>query len=152
MNSFPYNLYIGEHMDEPLIIKYECSDEIIRFEGCLVGVIDDAIFIKTDKFDDFFYIKLCKPYLKPVEDLTDEELLFVFCSDNRGLGWSIDKIEGEEIILEYTYERWNSFSILDFVFDHCDQELLNRLYSLHSHPKAKQLIEQGLALSYKDLL
>ena len=136
-----YRNYVG--IEKPLKVKCLCVDRL------LFAVSNSEIESNTN----FFYkYEECKPYLKTVEDLTDEELLFVFCGDNRGLGWSIDRIEGEEIILQYVYERWNSFSVLDFVFDHCDQELLNRLYSLHSHPKAKQLIEKGLALSYKDLL
>ncbi len=147
--DFSYNLYIGKHMDEPLKVKYRNlhSDNVV---GCLTGVNRDYLFIKNGGVEDIeIYTKHCKPHLKLPEDLTDDEWLWVFGRENlpkrtikRECGWIEFQSEGF---------RYNTFypigcGIDDGNFDHCDQETLNRLYSLHSHPKAKEYIENGLAI------
>ncbi len=94
---------------------------------------------------------ISKPHLKLPEDLTDEEWLWVFCGEDFQNNHGIRRGYSEAIIeLIWDFGSYKSavckFDYSDNYFSQCNQEVLNRLYSLHSHPKAKEYIENGLAV------
>ncbi|MCP4985218.1 MAG: hypothetical protein GY928_03845 [Colwellia sp.] len=147
--DFSYNLYIGKHMEKPLKVKYRNlhSDNVV---GCLTGVNRDYLFIKNGGVEDIeIYTKHCKPHLKLPEDLTDEEWLFIYFGDNLdcNLGMYIKRDSWSCInAVDKFGDIGNSFPSPFGSIKFCNQEILNRLYSLHSHPKAKKYIEKGLAI------
>ena len=148
-----YRNYVG--IEKPL--KLQFFDEEYMTDSYNIELIYcNAEYVYY--MDDEFYFHNVKPYLKTVEDLTDEEWLFVF--DNNDCKWNAikrfplgnDKNPNRSWIeFEHGIKGYNAFNFDGLYFDKCDQELLNRLYSLHSHPQAKQLIEKKLANNKKDL-
>lgn len=143
MNNFNYNNYIGEHMDEPLRVELSYSFTNKKYDSELT--IQTLVDFEENDSQEY-----CKPLIKSPSDLTDEEWLFVFGREELK-DRSINKWNNEYIEHLSEGNLYNEFNTRLNEFTHCDQELLNRLYSLHSHPQAKQLIEKGLALNKKDL-
>lgn len=136
-----YRNFVG--IENPLMIM-EHEHSIREFKD--IDIIEDAWCINhCDLWD-------VKPYLRTIEYLSDEELIYIFTgqkSDQKAkYNYSIKRTE--------TYihlKRWekdgrygNSFHLIDMKFRECDEEILNRLYSTNSHPRAKEYIDNGLAL------
>lgn len=84
-----------------------------------------------------------KPHLKLPEDLTDEEWRFIFGGDDI---WYYITRTGNKIKNKFNNSIDNFFCLKNCYFNFCSQEMLDRMYSHHSHPKAKEYIEKGLAI------
>ncbi len=143
-----YRNYIG--IENPLRVDYSCSDNIMKMSGDLLGIHKEYVGLNTDNFTHPCEFEAVKPHLKLPEDLTDEEWLWVFCGEDDG-DHGIRRGYSEAIIeLIWDFGSYKSavckFDYSDNSFSQCNQEVLNRLYSLHSHPKAKEYIENGLAI------
>ncbi len=139
-----YRNYIG--IEKPLRLDFGNPDgSTIGFD--YIDSTDNENQISAEEY--WWSYGDIKPHLKLPEDLTRKELLFVF-------GDTIPNIDNDRISLtrngtgvgfwdDETTKDFNWLSV-DGIFLHCNQEILNRLYSLHSHPKAKEYIENGLAI------
>lgn len=141
-----YKDFIG--IEKPLVVEAEAED---GFEDAELSYTDsDAVYVylQYNYSTDEFSFNEIKPYLRTVESLSDEEWLLVFGSTDEN--HSI--IRHNKTFIEFKDSYGNSLNCYDFrhnSFMFCNQEILNRLYSLHCHPKAKQLIVDGLALEEK---
>ncbi len=143
--DFPYNLYIGKHMEKPLIVKYRNlhSDNVV---GCLTGVNRDYLFIKNGGVEDIeIYTKHCKPHLKLPEDLTDSEIHYIF--DTQA---TTHKIHRDNDSVCVSVKIGCCGEEYDIVYNDDDQKLtqdqFNRLYACHSALNAEELIRKNLAI------
>ena len=141
MNSFPYNLYIGSHMKEPLRVL-EPTNLTTELTYKNIG------FIVASSCDH-------APLIRSISDLTDEELIWVFCGDSLSK-YKIIRRKNSVAILCDGNTGWYSTEIYKINFltktsKNINQEILNRFYSLHVSLDYEELIEKDLALSYKDL-
>ncbi len=110
----------------------------------------EAEFEFIDLIDNEWCFNHCepsdiKPHLKLPEDLTDDEWLWVFGFENENMvsiKHDIDYINLYDDDNEHDIAVFEVFSGQFSLEDggrYWDiQEILNRLYSLHSHPKAKE--------------
>ncbi len=130
-----YRNYIG--IENLLKVQYETT---IKREGLLEGLSSKFLSVrKEDGYLTKYTGVSIKPHLRLPEDLTDEEIRFTF-----GLnGYVNRKGDTVQIRLDGKIVRMN---LKEGWIRPCNQEILNRLYSLHSHPKAKEYIEKGLAV------
>lgn len=121
IEEFPFNLYIGKHMEKPLMIKNE--------EGLVYSVNYDNIrqVIESN----------CKPQLKSLESLSDEELIWAFFGDNYN-----------DVTLKrrgyFVYIAECRINLNTGYIHPCDQSILNRLHSLHRSENEKALLEAEL--------
>lgn len=154
-------LYIENPLPFEVDLKKEGlkSDELRTVDYIRVAKCSGRLMIEDNELGQCHRAENCKPYLTLPEDLTDEEWLFVFgVNENTHYidnGYYQDgdfycmvrDCDNFNIINEYKphiFKQKNGFAI-------CNQELLNRMYSIHSHPKAKEYIENGIAIDKKVL-
>lgn len=137
--EFAYNLYIGKHMREPL--KYRLTSEIEDPRICEVTAGGLKRLMESKPTD--MYIP--HPIVKPLDTLTDEEWMFVF---GKHKNVSILKTTNfiQLVHCDHSIHVYNIFDKRLGVFNICDQEMLNRLYSLHRSPDEKILEEKGLVI------
>ncbi len=141
-----YRNYIG--IEKPLRLDFgNPDDSTIGFD--YIDSTDNENQISAEEY--WWSYGDIKPHLKLPEDLTDEEWLWVFCGEDMQDDHGIRRGYSEAIIeLIWDFGSYKSavckFDYSDNYFSQCNQEVLNRLYSLHSHPKAKEYIEKGLAI------
>lgn len=149
MNNFNWNNYIGEHMGTDNYLNVKCKEDgrlyelvsIDMLENESIGLYDDFMQ-DTDWYskDDFM------PLIKSISDLTDEEWLFVFCGDDIS-DISIEKYDNKIAISDdITLALINAFDIKRLFFDYCDQQILNRFYSLHVSLDYEELIRTEKAV------
>jgi hypothetical protein len=160
-----YRNFIG--IEKPLRVEYNGNSELI-YDFLTINTRPNKNDITVDASCDDDYMEIympadeIKPRLKLPEDLTDEEWLWVlgldpkFCKITR----ECYEIKGVKTLTSiYSEDKTclvdskmhkldilkGELSCLDFEFQ-IDQEILNRMYSLHSHPKAKEYIDKNLAV------
>lgn len=145
MNNFNWNNYIGPHMSEPLMVEVRYN--IFELEGHRIYKDDGEIFHELlYDYEDYEYTEDCKPLIKSISDLTDEEWLFVA---GEGSSVFLDKEltcifkNGKAIIYVYGDGFFELKGGTDFIYA---QQLLNRLYSLHVALNAEELIKNGKAV------
>ena len=140
---FNWNNYVGKHMKESL--KVECGDKTV----CeLYSVSNNTIELISDcgRFDTPTYNT--KPLIKSISDLTDEELLFVFCGINTK-GRYIERTTNQinmYMVSTLGNHLGNCVFLKNVRFTTCDQLLLNRLYSLHVSLDYEELIKNNKAV------
>ena len=142
-NDF-YKNYIG--LKEPLVVEYESKGEIQNFKFVSIRIDHHTLSGDMVLLNHKFPTKHCKPYLISPEDLTDSELLWVVYGE---LSTEVDEnvFRGEDCL--YIGDEFRLYSDSGVIsmgsFPHQPQEILDRLYSLHSYPRAKEYIESGCA-------
>lgn len=132
-------------LDNPLDVEYNGYD-VYSFKT----VENSSNLILEAGYTDYSKsIFDCKPFLVAPEDLTDEQWLWVFCGDDQEHGLVITRDSEEESIYlhikEHNTLHYQNVFFLSGHFEYSDQEILDRLYSLHSHPKANEYIKNNLA-------
>lgn len=103
---------------------------------------------------NFFYkFSEVKPLIKSPKDLTDEEWLWIFCGDKKikDMVISRDKDEDSIYLLFSDGLQLHHQNVFFFCghFEYCDQQILNRLYSLHVALNAEELFDKDLAVRAK---
>jgi hypothetical protein len=146
--EFQYGLYIGKHMEgNPLRVKYLSSDYdflSINTNPSKNDLACDASYNGEYK-EVLLPIDDCKPQLKSLENLTDEEWLFVFgCKKDSEWKYRIEISDGFINLCDRYGNRWNYFSVITNRFNYSDQDTFNRLHSLHRSENEKALLEAGL--------
>ena len=157
--KFEYNLFIGEHMSEPLRVKK--SDRVRE----LIGIIGNKLYFHavgggkcTSMAEDNI------PQIRTPKSLSDEEWLFVFGFDTGVYKISTCYHDDDEINEKYVVKKdatgWGDRTIISFVFPYDDitggflgklekfpvtQQILNRMYSLQTCTNAEELIAADLA-------
>lgn len=148
MNKFNWSNYVGDHMDEPLRVKILTGSNTLEANFEFLFKLKGANFYSVHCSDGENYSEDdCKPLIKSPEDLTDEEWLFVF-GENKD-SYHINRVENSVVVCfnGFKASEWsNEFDFNQNVFEHSDQQLLNRLYSLHVSLHYKELIEKEVAL------
>jgi len=143
-----YRNYIG--IEKLLVVDYESGyttdmyfqPKTYEFEY----VFDDDIHLLPARkvgYSD------CKPHLKKPSDLTDDEWLYVIYGDDIPDGVRVDE---NRILWIPTPEDslWEVVSCNLMKLGKFSISQFNRLYSLHSHPQAEELIKNGLAIDAKE--
>jgi len=155
-----YRNYIG--IENPLVVQSWDNSLDEKWDDVLELVKRD--YIETDE-STLFYCdnnEECgfKPHLKKPSDLTDDEWLFVWYGDNIPKNAKIKKDESFKFLIDVIEEVDSRFGLMSHIKTSINlsngfvknqrQEHLNRLYSLHSHPQAEELINNGLAIDAKE--
>ena len=149
--SFQYNLYVGDHMKDPLIVKY--SNGCVNHKTELNGFVSNRIG-QHPLFDDISCFggqdEICTPIIKPLDTLTDEDILFIF--ECKGLDVKIKRgANSIRIFCRNGFSSDYSMEIYQINFftktsKNINQKILDNLYSLHRSPDEKALEEKGLVI------
>lgn len=143
--KFPYNLFIGQHMVNGAL-RVKCEDTIQE----LIDVDTRSWQVYFDEIREMVPLSECVPQLKDPKTITDEEWFFVFFGDDLEAKSRcfIDRDTEEDSV----YARYKGVSIahhynvcfFDIMFEYCDQQILNRLYSLHTLPDFEYFKKNGM--------
>jgi hypothetical protein len=156
-----YRNYIGikdkNGNDNPLEIEEIASGHLYDFMGLDATSKGDIILIRdyeNGSDHDLYNSSYFKPHLKLPEDLTDEELICLVpevfrddCVIERYMENCHDKIfiMWDEVIALVEFNlSCNWFGALEYTID--QQDILDGLHSLHCSLKAKEYIDNNLAV------
>lgn len=128
--EFPWNNFIGPHIKKPL--KFLFIDESKReWDYELFGVDGGSI---SEKYEDFYFeYDLLKPLIVDPKSLSDEELQYIF-----GVNFKVNRKD------HLVYLRECRINLNTGYMHPCDQQILNRFYSLHSLPNYEELLKAGI--------
>jgi len=146
LNMEFYKNYIG--IDKPLIIELNEQNKLklnLKIEKVSSYSMELVSLDNLRYYSNIGYSKGLKPHLKLPEDLTDEELIYIAVGDKDKTSLPIDIDRNDEFIAVVIGEDWK-FMFIDSQEPSLTQEQFNRGYSLHWHPKAKEYIDNGLAV------
>jgi len=146
-----YRNYIG--IEKPLDISYRFGSK-----GKLWYIKENTVHFKESNGNELAFNVKCgdveymgKPHLKLPEDLSDEEIKYILCDDEEFNNNSYRIVVDDDCTFADSYiacchDESDLWQFWDYDSPRLTQEQLNRIYSLHSHPKAKEYIEKGLAV------
>jgi hypothetical protein len=154
--EFQWGAYVGSHMEGPLRVCFVSGND--DYIADLTGIeIDGLSQLKVHLYDGSCWScksENCKPQLKSLESLSDEEWLFVFVGSRASefnLWRSKDKkgVRCYHNQFDLSLEKNMPNFINGYRIDGCwlrglDQQILNRLHSLHRSEKEKELLKAGL--------
>ena len=143
MSNFNWNNYIGPHMSVLLRVKpnkFENTEPVLSY-----GIIGNDFRVECSR--GVYTKDEIKPIIKSISDLTDGEWLFVFT------GQKFDKdnifelfVNDDEVALCSQGIKLSGFDLLTNKFDYSNQQILNRLYSLHVSLDYEELIKNNKAV------
>lgn len=161
MSFRKYNLFIGEHMIEPLRVKVAGKRDINNLDvfnvvGMQVYEGVESVIISSLFGRQHVDINNCQPIFRDPKSLSNDEWLYIFCGDDLEAKSQcfIDRDNQEEsIYVRYkgvNYSHYYNMFFFDIMFEHCDQQILNRMYSLHCIPNFQELKDKGFILEKED--
>ena len=159
--KFQWNYYVGEHMVDALKInamgEWEDDEEKTHITFELNGVCYKSYSINVDVlsgeykgFEQDINIIDAIPIIKPLDTLTDEDILFIF--ECKGLDVKIKRgANSIRIFCRNGFSSDYSMEIYQINFftktsKNINQKILDNLYSLHRSPDEKALEEKGLVI------